>query len=64
MYGSGCLERGSAAERKVFLMNAMQLVKLAKKGANLILSSEATSMLYMRSPTDVQLLAKLIGITG
>ena len=43
-------------------MNAMQLTKLCKGGRNIILASEANSLLYMRSPTDVHLLAKLIGI--
>lgn len=45
-------------------MNAMQVTRLCKDGRNLILASEATSLLYQRSPTDVQLLAKLIGVTG
>lgn len=53
VYGSGCLEQQSAALRKVFLMNAIQLTRLCKGGRNLILSSEAVSLLYMRSPTDV-----------
>ena len=45
-------------------MNAMQFTKLCKGGRNVILASEAAQMLYMRSPTDVHLLAKLIGVTG
>lgn len=53
VYGPGCLEQASSAQRKVFLMNSMQVVKLCKGGRNLIISSEATSGLYMRSPTDV-----------
>lgn len=62
VYGSGCMEQQNPASRKVFLMNAMQLTKLCKGGRNIILASEANSLLYMRSPTDVHLLAKLIGI--
>ena len=42
----------------------MQLVKLCKGGRNMILASEATQMVFMRSPSDVHLLAKLIGIEG
>ena len=38
------------------------MTKITKGGKNLILASEATNMLYMRSPTDVHLLAKLIGV--
>ena len=64
VYGSGCLELQNQALRKVFLMNAMQFTKLCKGGRNVILASEAAQMLYMRSPTDVHLLAKLIGVTG
>ena len=40
------------------------MTKITKGGKNLILASEATNMLYMRSPTDVHLLAKLIGVQG
>ena len=58
------MELQSAALRKVFLMNCMQLTRLCKAGRNVILASEATQMLYMRSPADVLLLAKLIGIEG
>lgn len=62
IYGSGCLEQQSASQRKIFLMNAMQLTRLCKGGRFLIIASEATSIIYMRSPTDVHLLAKLFGI--
>lgn len=61
-YGTGCLELGDAASRKQFLMNAMDMVRLTKGGRNLILASEAASIMFMRSPTDVHLLAKLIGV--
>ena len=43
-------------------MQAMEFSRLTKGGKNLILASEATDMTYMRSPTDVHLLAKLIGV--
>ena len=42
-------------------MNAISLIKLAK-GKNIILSSEASSVLYQRSPLDVISMAKMIGI--
>ena len=46
VYGSGCLEHQNAAVRKLFLMNAMQLAKLCKRGRNLILASGACRVLY------------------
>lgn len=49
-YGSSCFEGGSLV-RKQFLMNALAIVKLLK-GKNLILSSEANSVLLQRSPVD------------
>jgi RNase P/RNase MRP subunit p30 len=45
------------------MMNAMQLIKLTK-GKNLILSSEASSQIYQRSPADVLAMATMLGITN
>jgi ribonuclease P/MRP protein subunit RPP1 len=60
-YSEGCLEDPS--KRKLFLMNAIQLVKCCK-GKGLILSSGADSSLTHRSPTDAMLIASLIGISS
>ena len=50
VYGPGCFEppadgSDNVNQRKTFLMNAISLIKLAK-GKNIILSSEASSVLY------------------
>lgn len=50
-YGSGCFE-SSQANRKQFLMNAMQLVKVTK-GQNLILTCDSDRRIFHRSPVDV-----------
>jgi ribonuclease P/MRP protein subunit RPP1 len=50
-YGSGCLEGGSTTRRQ-FLTNALQLVKLSK-GKGIILSAEASQIMFLRSPVDV-----------
>ena len=42
-------------------MNSLALIKLAK-GKNIILSSEASNVLYQRSPLDVISMAKMMGI--
>ena len=44
-------------------MNALALIKLAK-GKNIILSSEASSVLFQRSPLDVMSMAKMMGIAN
>ena len=49
--------------RKIFMMNAMQLIKLTK-GKNIIFSSEASSQIYQRSPTDVLAMATMLGIAN
>lgn len=49
------------AERKTFLSNAMNLVKLTK-GKGIILSSETNNRIFMRSPLDVICIAKMIGL--
>jgi ribonuclease P/MRP protein subunit RPP1 len=61
-YGSGCLEGGSTTRRQ-FLTNALQLVKLSK-GKGIILSAEASQIMFLRSPVDVQVIANMLGITN
>ena len=61
-YGSGCLEGGSTSRRQ-FLTNALQLVKLSK-GKGIILSAEASSIMFLRSPVDVQVIANMLGISN
>jgi RNase P/RNase MRP subunit p30 len=43
-YGSGCFE-GNQSNRKQFLSNAMQLVKLCK-GQNIILCTDSNDKIY------------------
>ena len=66
VYGPGCFEppqdgKDNVNQRKTFLMNAISLIKLAK-GKHIILSSEASSVLYQRSPLDVMSMAKMVDI--
>ncbi|CDW90528.1 rnase p subunit p30 family protein [Stylonychia lemnae] len=49
-YGAGCFE-GSQTNRKQFLQNVMQLVKVSK-GKGIILSCEANNSIYQRTPID------------
>ena len=44
-------------------MNALALIKLTK-GKGIILSSEANSALFQRSPIDCQAMAQMFGITN
>lgn len=61
VYAPACLEVPS--QRKNFLLNAMALIKLTK-GKNIILGSEAASVLYQRSPLDCMSMAKMLGIVN
>ena len=49
------------SERKVFLQNAMGIIKLTK-GKGIILSSETNNRIFMRSPLDVAAIGKLLGL--
>lgn len=49
------------SKRKDFLQNAMNLVKLTK-GKGLIMGSETSHRVFMRSPIDAMCIAKLVGL--
>ena len=53
----------ASKQRRQFMMNTMQIVKLAK-GKSIVLSSEASSILCQRSPLDCMSMAKMLGITN
>ena len=48
--------------RKVFINNAMTLVKLSRGGNGIIIASETSRKIFMRSPIDVFQIAGLVGI--
>ena len=51
-YGSGMLEN-SVVNRKVFLNNALTIIKMTKGGKNVIFSADAHKRINMRAPIDV-----------
>ena len=51
-YSKGMLEQ-PLNTRKVFINNAMNLVKLSKGGNGIIFASETSRKIFMRSPIDV-----------
>ena len=43
----------NSSNRKTFLNNALNLIKMSKDGKGIILSSETNRRIFMRSPIDV-----------
>ena len=60
-YAQGMLEQ-PVNTRKVFINNAMNLVKLSRGGNGIIIASETNRKIFMRSPIDVFQIAGLIGM--
>jgi RNase P/RNase MRP subunit p30 len=50
----------TTSKRKDFLQNCLTLVKMTK-GKGIIMSSEASNRIFMRSPLDVVSMGKMIG---
>ena len=48
--------------RKIFLNNALNLVRLTKGGKQMIFSAEANRRIFMRAPLDVMQIAQMVGL--